>query len=574
MRAAVPPIAFEPHDLGPQSPETSSDVVDSLTPALMRVNLDKKRGADDLRVSFDRSSDEDGPRSNTSRDSSKRSSLGQTPVGIKQLKNSPTGASSTVVLYSKAGLGHDTGAKHQESVMRLAVLGVVSDGLRELQVEARESSFKCPLGDVVRVHDADYVRSLQDKCSKLPATSDVTPAQGACLDTDTRLCANSLDAALGGCGAACEAIDLVATNRAQNVFVACRPPGHHVRRPRPLLASRRWRRALASRPAHAIEQVSHRWRGGGRRAPRHRRDASRAQAGPRGAVACFKHFWRSPDMCSCGFCLLNTAAVAGAYARYRYGRPRAVPEQSKVLRKVAIIDFDVHHGNGTEEIVKGLKPHKVQKPLPDSWPAEYREVHKPWLDESDGDEVFFGSVHLWDAKGAFYPGGGGPQESSATIVNVPLSAVGPKPGDVRARQSLTASQRAKLCDEAGANLRRDVSAQLLPALQRFDADLVIFSAGFDGYEADLYHWFRESDYEWLTHAVLDASPRASCISILEGGYSTWDWPPKEAKRAGTRRTASPDQDTEVQRPGLLRACAAHVSALAARAPPSPPPRGF
>ena len=48
--------------------------------------------------------------------------------------------------------------------MRLAVLGVVSDGLRELQVEARESSFKCPLGDVVRVHDADYVRSLQDKC--------------------------------------------------------------------------------------------------------------------------------------------------------------------------------------------------------------------------------------------------------------------------------------------------------------------------------------------------------------------------------------------------------------------------
>ena len=238
MRAAVPPIAFDPHDLGPQSPETSSDVVDSLTPALMRVNLDKKRGADDLRVSFDRSSDEDGPRSNRSGDS-KRSSLGQTPVGIKQLKNSPTGASSTVVLYSKAGLGHDTGAKHQESVMRLAVLGVVSDGLRELQVEARESSFKCPLGDVVRVHDADYVRSLQDKCSKLPATSDVTPAQGACLDTDTRLCANSLDAALGGCGAACEAIDLVATNRAQNVFVACRPPGHHVRRPRPLLASRR-----------------------------------------------------------------------------------------------------------------------------------------------------------------------------------------------------------------------------------------------------------------------------------------------------------------------------------------------
>ena len=112
--------------------------------------------------------------------------------------------------------------------------------------------------------------------------------------------------------------------------------------------------------------------------------------------------------------------------------------------------------------------------------------------------MFFGSVHLWDAKGAFYPGGGGPQESSATIVNVPLSCCRTEARGCRARQSLTASQRAKLCDEAGANLRRDVSAQLLPALQRFDADLVIFSAGFDGYEADLYHWFRESDYEWLT----------------------------------------------------------------------------
>ena len=49
MRAAVPPIAFDPHEpLGPQSPETRR-AVDSLTPALMRVNLDKKRGADDLR---------------------------------------------------------------------------------------------------------------------------------------------------------------------------------------------------------------------------------------------------------------------------------------------------------------------------------------------------------------------------------------------------------------------------------------------------------------------------------------------------------------------------------------------
>ena len=133
-------------------------------------------------------------------------------------------------------------------------------------------------------------------------------------------------------------------------------------------------------------------------------------AGARGAVPS-PTFWRKPNDCSCGFCLVNHAgeitcgcsvglvrttrlstvtllsflprifsssrtivppylrtpvhpsAIAAAYARYKHGREGL---------KVAIVDFDIHHGNGTEDIVKNLKPRSVQLPLPPSWPAQVR----------------------------------------------------------------------------------------------------------------------------------------------------------------------------------------------------------
>lgn len=102
-------------------------------------------------------------------------------------------------------------------------------------------------------------------------------------------------------------------------------------------------------------------------------------AGPSGCVPS-EYFWLRPDMTSSGFCLLNTVAVAAAYARYNYSMlpspgtsisssssssslrevvpgercVRGHPVGSRPLR-VAIVDIDVHHGNGTEEIVKNLE---------------------------------------------------------------------------------------------------------------------------------------------------------------------------------------------------------------------------
>ena len=77
--------------------------------------------------------------------------------------------------------------------------------------------------------------------------------------------------------------------------------------------------------------------------------------------------------------------------------------------------------------MRALRPVRERLPLPESWPAEYRSAHRPWLDEADGDEVFFGSVHLWDDKGLFYPGAGRrrtQESSSARAAGSPSSTRG------------------------------------------------------------------------------------------------------------------------------------------------------
>ena len=112
------------------------------------------------------------------------------------------------------------------------------------------------------------------------------------LDTDTRISKESFLVARIAAGAVIQAVDQAAAGR-RRTFVATRPPGHH--------------------------------------------------AGPRGAVP--SHcFWKAPSMCSSGFCLLNNVAIGAAYALQTYGRPPQGPFQ-----RIAIIDLDIHHGNGTEE---------------------------------------------------------------------------------------------------------------------------------------------------------------------------------------------------------------------------------
>ena len=158
-----------------------------------------------------------------------------------------------------------------------------------------------------------------------------------------------------------------------------------------------------------------------------------------------------------GFCLFNGAAVAAGHARARWG-----------LERVAVVDFDVHHGNGTQDIF-----------------------------ERDA-RLFYASSHQFPC----YPGTGAAAERGVAdnIVNMPLR---PGTGSEGFRQAW---------DTVG-----------LPALERFGPELLIISAGFDAHRADPLAQLRldTADFGWMTDRLLDVADRCCggrVVSILEGGY--------------------------------------------------------
>jgi acetoin utilization deacetylase AcuC-like enzyme len=158
-----------------------------------------------------------------------------------------------------------------------------------------------------------------------------------------------------------------------------------------------------------------------------------------------------------GFCLFNNAAVAAYHAREKHG-----------LRRIAVVDFDVHHGNGTQDIF--------------------------WGDR----ELFYASSHQHPC----YPGTGMADERgvAGNIVNMPLA-----PGS------------------GGAEFRAAWAEGIIPALAAFRPELLIISAGFDAHAADPLAQLRlhEADFVWVTEALLavaDAHCPGRVVSLLEGGY--------------------------------------------------------
>jgi acetoin utilization deacetylase AcuC-like enzyme len=151
-----------------------------------------------------------------------------------------------------------------------------------------------------------------------------------------------------------------------------------------------------------------------------------------------------------GFCLIDNVAVAARYAQAELG-----------LERVAIVDWDVHHGNGTQDIF--------------------------W----DDDSVLFTSLHQWP----FYPGSGGPDDGSETTVNVPLPAGSGDEDYLRAFDQVVA-----------------------PAVRSFEPDLVLVSAGFDAHVDDpLANMFVTADgFRQLARRSASLGPRVA--AVLEGGY--------------------------------------------------------
>ncbi|MBV8792303.1 MAG: histone deacetylase family protein [Pseudolabrys sp.] len=289
---------------------------------------------------------------------------------------------STLLVSHPACLNHVVPAGHPERPDRIRAVEQALEA-EKFQSLGRVQAPMAPLETIALAHPLDYVEQIRD----------VAPREGLVrIDADTAMSPGSFEAALRCAGGAVLAVDEVMTGKAQNAFVATRPPGHHAETARPM-----------------------------------------------------------------GFCLFNNAAVAARHAQKTHG-----------IDRVAIVDFDVHHGNGSQDIF--------------------------WADKT----VMYCSTH----EMPLYPGTGSITERGErnTIVNAPLRA-----GD------------------GGEQFHEAMETVILPRVDGFKPELIIISAGFDAHTRDpLANLnFVEADYAWVTRKLMDAadvSAQGRIVSLLEGGY--------------------------------------------------------
>ncbi|HEX4767467.1 MAG TPA: histone deacetylase family protein [Lichenihabitans sp.] len=289
----------------------------------------------------------------------------------------------TVVITHRAGLGHDMGAGHPERPDRWRAVDRILHGaaFAKLQwLEAPEATRE----QLRLAHTARYVDGLLD--------IEIGAGDLFQIDPDTAMSDGTQAAIVRGAGGAILAVDEVVGGRAENAFVATRPPGHHAER--------------------------------------------------QGAM---------------GFCFFNNAAIAARHAQRAHG-----------IERVAVVDFDVHHGNGTQDIF--------------------------WDDKS----MLYASTHQMP----LFPGTGAPSERGEhdTIVNVPLRA-----GD------------------GSEAFRAAFDTAILPRLRDFAPGLLVISAGFDAYHRDPLGQLRltEQDFAWVTAklmAIAETCAQGRIVSVLEGGY--------------------------------------------------------
>jgi len=295
------------------------------------------------------------------------------------------------VYFDPVVLRHHTGPYYPDTAHRLEVVveTLRGDGRKIEAPPAPERTLKA----IERVHDPAYVQRFAAVCNLGPADFEGPFALFDCPDNP--ISSGTFEASLRAVSLALAAADAVIAGRADSVFVAARPPGHH---------------ALAAR--------------------------------------------------AMGYCFLNTIAIAAKDLIEHHG-----------VSRVLVADFDVHHGNGTQELF--------------------------W----DDGRVAVLSVHRYP----FYPGTGGADETGTgrgrgATVNVPLPA---GTGD------------AKYAGGFAAALER--------LSERFRPEVVLVSAGFDAHASDPIGGMRVSTegFSWMTRSLEDVAAvfaGGRIVSLLEGGY--------------------------------------------------------
>ena len=294
----------------------------------------------------------------------------------------------TAIVHHPVFEKHDTGAHHPEKPERYTT---VMNALRAdeqlwsdiVEIEAEEAR----RGYIQACHTPQYFKHVEEA---------VREGLGY-LDADTMISMHSLEAALRGAGAACQAIDAIMDGAVRNAFVPVRPPGHHA----------------------------------------------------------------TPDR-AMGFCLFNNVAVAARYAQSRH----------REIERIAIIDWDVHHGNGTQGIFY------------------------------DDPSVFYFSMHQYP----WYPGTGARVETGhgrgrGYTLNVPL-------------RSMTSP----------ADQRRAFDAAISDIATQFTPDLLMVSAGFDAHSGDPLGQLllSDDDFVQMTNVLKEWAAEACggrIVSCMEGGYN-------------------------------------------------------
>lgn len=289
----------------------------------------------------------------------------------------------TTALYTHPDcLNHVNPPGHPEQVARLEYIN------RALQAPGfdcldRRDAPLCDDAHILLAHPRAYLDQIR---AAVPAS------RWAQLDADTAMSPGTLTAAYRAVGANVAAVDAVLAGEAANAFIACRPPGHHAEKTRPM-----------------------------------------------------------------GFCIFSNVAIAALHALENHG-----------LSRVAVLDFDVHHGNGTQDVL--------------------------W----DEPRARFASSHQMP----LYPGTGRAEERGAhdNILNVPLGS-----------------------GTGGAEMRAAWEDRILPAIEAFAPELVLISAGFDAHKSDPLAglMWETDDFAWLTHRICDLADSVCggrVVSTLEGGY--------------------------------------------------------